>query len=419
MAAASRPFLPEASTGQGSDGSQEYVFHPTIPANAPGEDFEFELCIRAEDEEGNWGEQTLTLHAKRSEKGQKTGHTAQIYIDLGVLGLGTYGPVSYEILSGEPLSYVVAKVILNETVPAPFDKPCALLPGDWTGITEGSLDSGFYLAALNNGQLASSAKALSMDQLPNGWSTFSDDQAAFDYIDGRFGVGTNLARLWRCLYKNRVPLSSGRYYSDGSLGEFNFTEASGWMYTTGQTTVYPGHSLSNESFTSSGSDVLILRYTLACGWDVGGRHGRQGQRRRGLLHHLGTGGWVDRGHNYSAEQMRTETSSHQLRRSLLHELHPHRPARMACPGRRRTPYGILHLLQAAGHRRAGIARENLHRQCRRPDPYRPVQQMLLRLRGASPRTAGPPTKSLRSRPPVPSLSRSRSNVKTAAARRRT
>ena len=28
-------FLPEASTGQGSDGSQEYVFHPTIPANAP------------------------------------------------------------------------------------------------------------------------------------------------------------------------------------------------------------------------------------------------------------------------------------------------------------------------------------------------------------------------------------------------
>ena len=135
-------FLPEASTGQGSDGSQEYVFHPTIPANAPGEDFEFELCIRAEDEEGNWGEKTLTLHAKRSEKGQKTGHTAQIYIDLGVLGLGTYGPVSYEILSGEPLSYVVAKVILNETVPAPFDKPCALLPGDWTGITEGSLDSG-------------------------------------------------------------------------------------------------------------------------------------------------------------------------------------------------------------------------------------------------------------------------------------
>ena len=294
-------FLPEASTGQGSDGSQEYVFHPTIPANAPGEDFEFELCIRAEDEEGNWGEQTLTLHAKRSEKGQKTGHTAQIYIDLGVLGLGTYGPVSYEILSGEPLSYVVAKVILNETVPAPFDKPCALLPGDWTGITEGSLDSGFYLAALNNGQLASSAKALSIDQLPNGWSTFSDDQAAFDYIDGRFGVGTNLARLWRCLYKNRVPLSSGRYYSDGSLGEFNFTEPSGWMYTTGQTTVYPGHSLSNESFTSSGSDVLILRYTLACGWDVGGRMGDKGNGGAGYCITWESGGWVDHGHNYSAE----------------------------------------------------------------------------------------------------------------------
>ena len=294
-------FLPEASTGQGSDGSQEYVFHPTIPANAPGEDFEFELCIRAEDEEGNWGEKTLTLHAKRSEKGQKTGHTAQIYIDLGVLGLGTYGPVSYEILSGEPLSYVVAKVILNETVPAPFDKPCALLPGDWTGITEGSLDSGFYLAALNNGQLASSAKALSIDQLPNGWSTFSDDQAAFDYIDGRFGAGTNLARLWRCLYKNRVPLSSGRYYSDGSLGEFNFTEASGWMYTTGQTTVYPGHSLSNESFTSSGSDVLILRYTLACGWDVGGRMGDKGNGGAGYCITWESGGWVDHGHNYSAE----------------------------------------------------------------------------------------------------------------------
>lgn len=294
-------FSPESSTGQGSDGSQEYVFHPTIPANAPGDDFEFELYIYAEDEEGNWGEETLTLHAKRSEKGQKTGKTAQIYIDLGVLGLEPYGPISYDILSGEPLSYVIEKAILGQTVPAPFDKPCATLPGEWTGRTQGSLDSGYYLASLNNGQLNAGANALSTDQLQNGWSTFSDDQAAFDRIDNYFGAGTNLARLWRCLYKNRVPLSRSDPNRDGSLGEFNFTTSSGWMYTTGQTTVYPGHSLSDEYFTSSGDDVLILRYTLACGWDVGGGMGDTGNNGAGYCITWESGGWVDHGHNYPAE----------------------------------------------------------------------------------------------------------------------
>ena len=375
-------FLPEASTGQGSDGSQEYVFHPTIPANAPGEDFEFELCIRAEDEEGNWGEQTLTLHAKRSEKGQKTGHTAQIYIDLGVLGLGTYGPVSYEILSGEPLSYVVAKVILNETVPAPFDKPCALLPGDWTGITEGSLDSGFYLAALNNGQLASSAKALSMDQLPNGWSTFSDDQAAFDYIDGRFGAGTNLPPL-------ALPLQKPRPAQQRPI-LFRWLSRRVQLHRGIRLDVHhrpdnrlprpqPLQRILHQQRQRRPHPPLYARLWL-------GRrrpHGRQGQRRRGLLHHLG----IRRLGRPRPQLLRRARCGrklrlHQLRRSLLHELHPHRPARMACPGRRRTPYGILYLLQAAGHRRAGIARENLHRQCRRPDPYHQMHQMPLRIRAA-------------------------------------
>lgn len=246
--------------------TQHYTLLPSLPKNADGDTFYYELYIYAEDEKGNWNEKSIYLMAKRSERGQKTGKTAQIYIDMSVLGLPVYGPVSYDILSGEPLSYVIAKVVLNQDVPAPFDKPHNSFPS-WSGSYNGSLDIGFYLSALEDGSgLVSRAKAISREQLSGGWDQFSSLEEAYAWIDSYFGAGSDLATLWRCLRHNNVRLN----YADGSLGEFDFTDTSGWMYSLSDGSVfYPGEGLSEYYFSGSGRDVLTIRYTLACGWDIG------------------------------------------------------------------------------------------------------------------------------------------------------
>ena len=281
--------------GESGD-TQHFTLTPVLPKNAEGDTFYYELCIYAEDEQGNYGEKSLYLTAKRSEKGQKTGEIAQIYIDLSVLDLGVYGPVSYEILSDEPLSYVIAKVVLNQDVPAPFDQPHESFPG-WTGAYQGSLEQGFYVSEMDDGShLVSSARALSKsNQTSQEWDQFGNtDEEILTGIDARFGAGSNLARLWRCLYRNNVQLS----YAGGALGEFDFTGASGWLYSLSDGTVfYPGQGLSDYHFPGSGHDVLTIRYTLACGWDVGGSMGQTGNNGAGYCRTCVNGHWGGE-HNY-------------------------------------------------------------------------------------------------------------------------
>ena len=83
-------------------------------------------------------------------------------------------------------------------------------------------------------------------------------------IDARFGAGTGLAVLWRCLYRNGLNKSAG---SGSTFGEFDYTSGSGWMYSIGGS-YYPGQSMSAVRLKDG--DVLTLRYTLAYGWDIGG-----------------------------------------------------------------------------------------------------------------------------------------------------
>lgn len=276
--------------------TQHFTLMPRIPKHADGDNFYYELYIYAEDEHGNYGEKSLYFTAKRSEPGQKTGKTAQIYIDLSVLGLGRYGPISYDILSAEPLSYVVAKVVLNQAVPAPFDKPCETFPA-WTGGYEYSLDQGFYLTELDDGSnLVSRARALRKNGLNQEWDQFgSTPDEILAGIDSYFGADSDLAILWRCLYRNGVRLN----YADGALGEFDFTDASGWMYSLSDgSTFYPGQGLSDYYFSGSGHDVLTIRYTLACGWDVGGG-GEKGNGGAGYCRTCVNGQWSGE-HNYPA-----------------------------------------------------------------------------------------------------------------------
>ena len=229
----------------------EYGLFPSNPET--GDRKEHALYVYAEDAYGNWGKAELTLNGFRVEPGQKIGD-ATIYVDMTVLGVGVVGPIPYEVLADEPISYVVAKAIMGMDTGEPFGAASNTL--GWRGSYAGTLDTGFYLQWLDTGY---SADALEDSTWPG-----STEEEVLDAIDARFGARTGLATLWRCLYRNGLNKSAG---SGSRIGEFDYTSGSGWMYSL-DGTYYPGQSMS-AVYLKDG-DVLTLRYTLAYGWDIGG-----------------------------------------------------------------------------------------------------------------------------------------------------
>lgn len=241
----------EVTDPTSSGDAWEYGLFPSNPET--GDRKEHALYVYAEDAYGNWGKAELTLNGFRVEPGQKIGD-ATIYVDMTVLGVGVVGPIPYEVLADEPISYVVAKAVMGKDTGEPFGAASETL--GWRGDYGGTLDVGFYLRSLNTGY---SANALEGDNWPTG-----TEEEVLEAIDTRFGAGTGLAALWRCLYRNGLNKSAG---SGSTFGEFDYTSGSGWMYSIGGS-YYPGQSMS-AVYLKDG-DVLTLRYTLAYGWDIGG-----------------------------------------------------------------------------------------------------------------------------------------------------
>ena len=231
--------------------TSEYDLYPANPEI--GDTNEHTLYIYAEDSYGNYGEKTLTFTGKRREAGQKIGD-ATIYVDMTVLGLSVVGPIHYDVLADEPISYVVAKAIMGKDTGDPFGAASETL--GWRGDYGGSLDVGFYLRSLDTDYYA--------DALEDSTWPGSTEEEVLDAIDARFGAGTGLATLWRCLYRNGLNKSTG---SGSTFGEFDYTSGSGWMYSL-RGNYYPGQSMSAVYLRDG--DVLTLRYTLAYGWDIGG-----------------------------------------------------------------------------------------------------------------------------------------------------
>ena len=234
-----------------SQKASEYVLYPANPET--GDTNEHTLYLYAEDAYGNSGEKTLYFTGRRRESGQKIGD-ASVYVDMTVLGAGVIGPVHYDVLADEPVSYVIAKAVMGMDLGEPFGAASDTL--GWRGSYAGTLDTGFYLQSLTT---TCTANALEGAAWPG-----STEEEILETIDARFGKGTGIASLWRCLYRNGLNKSTG---SGSAFGEFDYTSGSGWMYAL-DGAYYPGQSMS-AVYLKDG-DVLTLRYTLAYGWDVGG-----------------------------------------------------------------------------------------------------------------------------------------------------
>ena len=234
-----------------SGAASEFDLYPANPE--VGDTNEHILHIYAEDSLGNYGNLELKLKGQRREDGQQIGK-ATIYVDMTALGLGVVANLSYDVLADEPVSYVIAKAIMGRDTGEPFGAAAETL--GWSGTHGGTLDTGFYLQSLTTGHTANALEG-------GAWPGATEDEV-LAAIDARFGAGTGLATLWRCLYRNGLNKSTG---SGNSFGEFDYTSGSGWMYSIGGSLYYPGQSMSNVYLQDG--DVLTIRFTLAYGWDVG------------------------------------------------------------------------------------------------------------------------------------------------------
>ena len=95
--------------------------------------------------------------------------------------------------------------------------------------------------------------------LRGSWSSYgSDRESVLAAIDGVFGENSAYAALWRSIYLAGISLNGCH---NTSVGEFDFTNGSGWLYSIGGGTYYPTTSLADYELQDG--DVLVLRYTLA------------------------------------------------------------------------------------------------------------------------------------------------------------
>ncbi|MBQ5327363.1 MAG: hypothetical protein J6K80_09195 [Oscillospiraceae bacterium] len=231
--------------------SQEYEVYPENPEE--GDTNIHELYIYAEDEFGNSGEERISLTGRRAMDGNITG-TATILVDMTVLGINEIFRVDYDVLAGEMASHVVAKAVLGEDLGEPYGKAKDSL--GWSGKYDGSYDVGFYLKSLTPGVNANTLEDTT-------WPGNSEEEV-LQAIDNRFGKGSGLATLWRCIYRNGLTKAGG---SGTSFGEHDYAQGSGWSYAL-DGTYYPGKGMSTSDIKAG--QTLTLRYTLAYGWDIGG-----------------------------------------------------------------------------------------------------------------------------------------------------
>ena len=129
----------------------------------------------------------------------------------------------------------------------------------------GSFDLAFYLEKLGDG----TDMAARSNALRNSWENYqispsNSKEENLAKIDAVFGETSPYAALWRSIYLAGLTLNPCHQYS---IGQFDYTPASGWLYSIGGETFYPGTSMSNWRLKDH--DTLVLRYTLAGGRDVG------------------------------------------------------------------------------------------------------------------------------------------------------
>lgn len=202
----------------GPTGGPVYEYQLYFPDPIVGDTVEHTITIRAWDGEGNSAFVSYRILYRFVDTGDVIG-TAYIVIDATTVGLDVMEePYTYKIRQNTPASYAVIEAL-----------------EEWGYECEysGSMDVGFYLRRISRGGM-------------------------MDYP----AIPEN---LWSKILQDGLTLTGQT--DNNSLGEFDYTQGSGWMYSVGGNT-YAGKGLSGYYLTDG--DTLYLRFTLAYGKDIGG-----------------------------------------------------------------------------------------------------------------------------------------------------
>ncbi len=177
------------------------------------------ITITPTDKEGHSMTFPYVIHCNRVEDGESLGHVT-LSIEATTIGLGNLiEPTQVEIFEGVN----AAKMLTG------------LLEEAGYGYTStGSVDSGFYLASIKG-------------------SGISDGASVND-------------ELMQCLEEAGDSEFDLDKHDSDSLGEFDFSKGSGWMYSVNGN--YPNYGFS-DCYPHDG-DVIRVRFTLYYGKDIGG-----------------------------------------------------------------------------------------------------------------------------------------------------
>ncbi|MBQ0138714.1 MAG: DUF4430 domain-containing protein [Kurthia sp.] len=171
------------------------------------------VVIKAWDSEGRISTKSFTIYAKNIEKNDSIG-TATVSIDASVVGLGAIVPPT--------------KIELYEGVNGAYTVDQFLRKNGFTYENTGTLDSNFYLASISKPGMAKNLK-IPEDMIKK----INESTVTFE--------PTN--------------------FSPNSLGEFDLTSGSGWLYYVNGDV--PNYGFSDAVFLDG--DVIVYKYTLLYG----------------------------------------------------------------------------------------------------------------------------------------------------------
>lgn len=176
------------------------------------------IVIESKDNEGNIAIKSFTVYGDLAEEGEAIGNI-KISIEATTIGLGyVIAPETVEIYQGENGAHMLDRLLKNHG----YDY-------DHTG----TLESSFYLSAIYKPGIVTNPV-----------------------------IPADLAEL---LERDMERFDPDDFLPD-SLGEFDFTNGSGWMYSVNGN--YPNVGFSDYIFKEG--DEVRIRFTLAYGADIGG-----------------------------------------------------------------------------------------------------------------------------------------------------
>ena len=221
-------------------GSTVFEYHLVLTPPNVGDDIDHVVTILAWDDEGNSTFRKLILPYHRVGEGDENG-SIHISIDATTLGLGIIIDDDYTVHEGENAAEVLLRLFEDYGIEAQFS---------------GTPKLNFYLRRIVWGDIAYSV------EIP--------------------------PELWELILRDGITLTD--QHDRDSIGEFDFTRGSGWMYCING--MYPGIGLS-EYYPIDG-DELCLRFTLALGKDIGGYDATGSGGSEGSLSSY-CGLWIDGG----------------------------------------------------------------------------------------------------------------------------